>query len=572
MSADSGTSEGCLRKAWFEKKKKLKGPEKEWQTLGRDIHKEFEDYLTLGDRSALGPYALPLLPYLPKPKTEDPRILLEHEIGGGALATAPLRARGIPIVGYIDCYSWQDDVHLVLDYKTGNPNYFKNDVDVSRTLQMTTYGKWAVDTRGATEVRLEHGYVATTGPKMAKRVGLLVHQDQINKRWEYVDKLVGSLIDAVKEEDADKVPANTRACSAFRGCDHRAYCSAANHNSLASLISRSKNTVTKLSQIQVNPKENMASVLDQLKSNLAKKQETPAPAPTAPAAPAPAAPTVSKESEMARLALEEIQTRWPRVKQAIADLAAMGVGRPQLSGEAARVYALLDGTPLTPGAGLPALGTQLTGVNIFDPDGIEKLVAELKSVPKVVDPFPDDAPVELAKPSDPPKEKPITTAVEALAEGLEPKKKGKKKKAEAEPATEAKVEQIRAQEPKPGTPEYRETMPAPDTNTQIFLYVDCLPSVPTKSLWTVVNDITTQMAKELGGNDYRTLDPQGPAGFGRHKGLVAAALRQAFVEGEIPGGHWLLDGARNSELGSTVVEAMREIVAHTNGIIVRGIL
>jgi hypothetical protein len=110
-----------------------------------------------------------------------------------------------------------------------------------------------------------------------------------------------------------------------------------------------------------------------------------------------------------------------------------------------------------------------------------------------------------------------------------------------------------------------------DEAPAINLFVDCIPSVKYESFWPFVEKVTKSLADLYGGNDYRTpADDKGPTGFGKWKGYVAFGLKTLYQAGEIPGGNYLLDNSM-TETGGVVVEAMREIVAQSGGMMVRGI-
>ena len=276
------------------------------------------------------------------------------------------------------------------------------------------------------------------------------------------------------------------------------------------------------------------------------------------------------KSEVRRLALEEVQVKHPKLAAQLDELEALGLGMPQLSGEAARLYGVIRDVPVTQGAGLAGSGElgEIKELVVKDVKMLEAVLTEARaiaakrkppeapmtvadqlSVPSepVASPFPADAPAALKAPADEPApEQPVLTAEAAIDKIAEPKK-GRKKK----PDTEVK-------QPEPEV--------TPTTEGTVNLYVDCIPNVSYQSLWPIINEITAAMAKEFGGSDYRTTDPNGPLGFGRAKGVLAAAIR----EYKFAPGNYLLDGAF-TDTGSIAVEAMREVVARTKGLLVRGI-
>lgn len=604
MAADPSGGEGCLRKVYYEKVKGLKPPEMQWQTLGRELHEQNENYLLTGVKN-MGSLALSGLHMLPKPKTVDPRIEVEFDIAGGDLTTTPLRSRGIPIVGSIDCVHWQgtnagtNDINdifdpegtvEVVDWKTtSNEKWIKSPHEVAKTLQMTTYGKWAALVHKADYVRLSHGYYITKGTKSAPRkVSLRLHKDQIDERWEYVEQLTSSLIEIAKEDDADHVPANLKACGAFKGCPHRSYCSAASHNSLAGLLgadfaasilgldkpSDSVFTLPTTEELS-RPENKQMSLLSKLQSQ--SKPEV--------------------KSEMQRLAAEEVDKKYPGIGEVITKLESLGLGLPTLTGEAARVYIVVRGVE-------PVASGELAEFPFDQPSQLVDVLAEAQTIVAsravpgaATSAFPEDAPPAMASPPVEEvveaKPEPVTTVAEAFevaAGEKKPTKRGKKAAAPAEPtvtpvttivnitgnAPDLASQLVATMAPSTVGTSYHinvaETVAPTDTVVHsnmpkaINLFVDCIPTTNFKSFWPIVNGITERMAKEFGGSDYRTCDANGPLGFGRWKGVVSAALQAITIDG----GNYLLDGA-TTELGMIVVEAMRSVVANSGGFIVRRI-
>lgn len=103
---------------------------------------------------------------------------------------------------------------------------------------------------------------------------------------------------------------------------------------------------------------------------------------------------------------------------------------------------------------------------------------------------------------------------------------------------------------------------------EICFYADCTPDgVTTTSFWPLINHILKQLAQEEGVADVRL--SEGRLGFGKWRGGVGAGLRHAFAQGAIPAGHYVLDNA-SSDVGTTVVDVMRDIVATSGGRFVKG--
>jgi hypothetical protein len=580
MAADPGTTEGCLRRYYYEYVMGKKPEQQTWQTTGIELHAQNEHYLLTGEKN-MGSLALSGLHMLPKPYTIDPRIMVEHEIAGD-LATAPLRAAGIPVAGYIDAIHWQgtnsgssdvmdtidpEGTVEVCDWKTtSSDKWIKTPQEMARTLQMTIYGRWALVTRKAEWVRLSHGYYITKGRHLPRKVSLRVHRDQIDERWEYVEGLASSLVEVVKEDNPDNVPANTKACGAFRGCPHASYCTAAQHNSLSSLIgSDFAASLLGLNTPEVLTPNSIFSTLsgNQPMSLLAKLQATQTPAPTI-------KPEV--QLEMQRLELEEISAKYPRIGYVIRDLEALGMGLPVLEGEAARVYKILIGMP-------PVASGELGGFTFEDPNQLAAVLAEAQAilvsraepVVPVVSPFPEDAPPALASPPEDKKPEPITNAVEAIEAAAGEVKKGRKKKdkvADLPPRMELPAEAV--------VPTYVTTnivnnytnpLDLLGESATVNLYVDCIPSCEYQSFWPTVNKVTDAMVAKYGIDYKNPLDDKHACSYGKWRSYLAAGVQH--LAKELAPGNYLLDGA--TEIGAVVIEAMRDAVTKSGGVIVRGI-
>ncbi len=580
MVADPGTSEGCLRKYWFEYRAGKKPEQTSWQAAGIELHAQNEHYLLTGEKN-MGSLALAGLHMLPKPFTIDPRIMIEHEIAGD-LATAPLRAAGIPVAGYIDCIHWQEtnpgsmDITdtidppgtiSVLDWKTSSSTkWLKTPQEVSRTLQMTIYGKWALVTRpDKKHVRLGHGYYITKGKETPRMVSLRVHRDQIDERWEYVEGLASSLKEVVKEDNPDNVPANTRACGAFRGCPHRSYCTAAQHNSLSSLLgadfASSLLGLPTDSVLSIPTTEELTKDPSMSISLLSKLQA---------AQPVPPAQNIAVQLEMKRLELEEFSIKYPGLPEIINELETLGMGMPNLTDEAARAYTAIKGSPVVPSgelaqfsfsqaAELPAILTEAKTIVAMRTAGTDVVVEVAAPVVEtVVSPFPADAPPALASPPEKEKKVEIVSAADAIEAAASDKKGGKKKGKKAEPVAEATE-----------APVITANMVVTTymTDTAINLYIDCIPSCKYESFWPYVTKVTDALVAQYGA-DYKTpLDDKAPTAYGKWKAFLSAGLRH--VVATMPPGNYLLDGA--TEIGGVVIDAMRDIVTKSGGLLVRGI-
>ncbi len=246
-SFDPSQVGGCHRRYWFEKIALKKPPETGSQKIGKDVHKEIENYLKTGQMS-LGPVARAGLRFLPRP---DSDLIVEQ--GFGNYKTALLNTgkesvnmfglafRNIPVMGAIDLRhrrgEWVDDGGVVR--KEHNPNvaeigdwkttgsissWAKSEQGLIDTVQMPLYAAAVVwDWPHLDFVRLSHGYFGTR-VREAKKVSVLMSRATIDHRREQITKTVDEMIAVAKEETIDKVEPNLNACAAYRGCPHAPYC------------------------------------------------------------------------------------------------------------------------------------------------------------------------------------------------------------------------------------------------------------------------------------------------------------------------------------------------------------
>ena len=227
---------GCLRKWWFTKVQRIKVPDTPSQALGRRVHAEIEHYLKTGE-DVLGEIVRPGRHLLPLPGAG---LRLEHGIGIGPDGPVPeLVAAGVPFVGYVDCVNksgtWvtPEGEHVVslldevIDWKTsGDPaKYAKAGSALGRTVQMVSYGRWALETRPDRErVRVSHVTFATKGRKHAVKTTAVLDRLTIAGRWLTVARTVETMKDAARETDPAKVDPNYNSCGAYGGCPFRAIC------------------------------------------------------------------------------------------------------------------------------------------------------------------------------------------------------------------------------------------------------------------------------------------------------------------------------------------------------------
>jgi hypothetical protein len=558
---------GCPRAWYYNYVLKIKKPQTKAQADGVEMHSQIENYLMTGKKD-LGSLALSGAHYIPPP---GPGLQVELDIGSGDLATAPVRARGIPLVGFVDLlnerginYADEGAIHdppgtiEVLDWKsTSSTKYIKSPQEMASTIQMTAYGKWVITTYPGVEwVRLSHAYFITKGKHAARKVSLRVHRDQVETQWNRIDKLAGLLIDVSKETNVDKVEANGNACDAYLGCYYASRCSYNNHNSLD------------LEELGWSPPKQLTenadmTLLEKLKSKGAAAAETTA------------APNL--DAEMKRLAKEEVLTRWPGLDGVIAELGRTGLGFPMLTGDAARAYATL--TDITIKTDALAGSGDMAEFSFSDPQDLFEVLKEARAIASdegadTNSLLPPDAPsADLIPAAATAPVAPVATATDAALEAAAeaPKKKAGRPKKEVAPTPAPTVSNVPSESgaeiaitAATAAALSEETAPAPSN-----FFVDCIPSSVAEPLWPVISQITASIAKKHGAEDIRCGSNDGPLGFGRWKGVLANSIRTLVTSGRLPTNDYTLDVGM-SEIGQVVAEALREACRTTGGIFVKG--
>jgi hypothetical protein len=229
---DPDSEEGCPRAWHYERVEGRKPPQTRAQDAGIQLHGQLERYELTGQND-LGSLALRGMQYIPAP---GPDLFVEHDLVRSVdlelrareaersrnpeqakqirhlatLATAPLRARGVPLTGYIDLLharainygvgdgELEDSIDPpgtveVLDWKTtAAASYIKPPEVMARTIQMTIYGRWVTICMPAVEqIRASHVYFVTRGSERPRKVSLRVLPEQIERQWQRIDRLAG---------------------------------------------------------------------------------------------------------------------------------------------------------------------------------------------------------------------------------------------------------------------------------------------------------------------------------------------------------------------------------------------
>lgn len=191
--------------------------------LGIAGHARWEHYLLHG-KDVLGPLERPAFSrgYAPAPHPAGVEMPLDY-----------LRAREVPVVGYIDVYDTRGDAApLVLDWKyrrtlgqyTPSPEDLAAPTDTG--IQMLAYGVEAIARTGTADgVRLTQVHMPYEGAPDAERVSVDVSTRDCIERWEQVsDTLIPLMQAAAQAADARDVQQNLAACRGYGGCPYVGVC------------------------------------------------------------------------------------------------------------------------------------------------------------------------------------------------------------------------------------------------------------------------------------------------------------------------------------------------------------
>lgn len=605
----------CLRSWWYQYVGGRKPPETKAQEVGTELHAEVENYLRTGVKS-LGPLAMAGLHAIPDQIEGKPPgygLLIEWDLlhrldkKGNTLDTAPLRAGGIPVLGYIDlCHrrgtnKGSDDILgtqdpdgtvEVIDWKTTSDfKWAKRSTELLHTIQMSGYGQWVINQLpDARHVRLSHVYFLTRGRPQARKVTCLVEPDEIRTAWEHADSVGRLIAGAAREAQADQVAYNTDACDKYGGCPHREVCSAGKDASLESYLGVTGAEAVKpggpprgLDAVPSLPSQGflpVSSLLAQAQAKAAGRVGllggvAPQPA----AAPAPDAAAVA--AERARIEHEEKVARLrAKVPAGFEDeckkIREFNQGFPTLTGAYAVAHAAMGGQDVADGYELPGSGTiayvKLDGTGDLT---LANLLAELGASPPSASPLPPDAPTsspalaaQVAETPASPAQVVTTTpsdgdAIASVAAAA--KKKGPKAKKD-EPA------------PAPDAPAPPPVAPVAHTAAEIavgkaaaaggiFLFVDCRPSIAHTDLYSWCEEIADRLAKGTNSIDIRIPNGESELTFARWRGAIAAMVR-SHEHAPLPGGYYYID-TRGSQVREVIADALQGRCLASGGFYVR---
>lgn len=362
-TADTQSYGGCLRKWFYDQVEERKAPPTKAMLGGTELHTEIENHLRKGDR-LFSPLALAGRSFIPHP---GPNLFIERPIHFTTKV-------GVDIYGHVDLYNNRGE-HIdasgdlvrdppwsfeVKDWKTTSDfQYTKSERELAENIQLTTYAEAGFRLWPDLEhAWLTHVYFRTKGRPESKLVTVYRNREQIAGRWEYAEGVVRLMADAAREPTAETVPANVKACDAYRGCPHCKICSAYGKTSLDNLYSKIADDFTKDQTVGIlanNP--NLMQPQPDMRTQLA-----------------------NEEAQM-RAQQQQLQAP-PNQTQAIAAACARimshGRGFPTIAGNASVPYSMTLGLnqPVAPGYVFTGQGG-LAGITLSEVAHFEQLAKEL---------------------------------------------------------------------------------------------------------------------------------------------------------------------------------------------------
>jgi hypothetical protein len=598
---DERAEGGCLRRLWYYAVEGRDEPGSASQGVGLKVHDEIERNITTGEMT-LGPIALTAKAQIPKP---GPGLLVEHALERGLITCA-----GVPVVGHIDLVSFRGvnvgasdfgDVQdppgtiEIRDWKTSSDfRYAKTGDELRENVQMLTYGRYGLARWDPTFVRLTHVYIHTKKrslPAINRSTGPM-RPDEILGGWESVEAVGRKIRHVVRADRAEDVDANTRACGAFRGCPHRSYCRAANHDSLSSmwgedvaaafesLIIDESGEAAQTAAPSAPEGENPMSLLNLLNSDAIEAAPDPV-----------AAKKAAMLAEIAKIEAEEAAAEAARKAKAAAKVEVPAgfaealdtisrsyhdgklIGFPPIGGEAAKVYAAAKGLALE-GEGYAGSGALGGTPLITDPAKIIELAKRCEAQGKVQAKA-ADAPLGIVPPdapeSDPAK---ASAGPKTVAPAADPDVAVSQiANAAAASATAGvgggTVTEGVAEKPKRGRPPGKkntdkpadgatQTGPAaPDSEAadRLVVFVDAIPSRDYASLDGWFRELRATLCRNEGPTcvDPRLVPDSSGLAFGRWKGAISALARAK------PPAPDIYVVIRPDELMSAALEGLREV-------------
>ena len=564
----------CARRYVFQYVFGLREPPTEHTDRGTRCHSEGEEYLLTGSKAHLSQQTLSGIHIMPEPGPDlhvewelvwrpehHPKITPEN--ANALRLDAPVKIAGVPLLGKIDVWHSRGtnrggtDVESafdppgtveVADHKFPNKPKGKKAHELLGTTQMPGYGEYVFAVLPKTPlVRLSHHIIPATG--RAFKSTLLADREAVAKAWRPVEAIAADLQEYVRYPDVNKVPGNEEHCFAYgRPCPAKHRCSIGqnigrNGSDLSDFIDQDILDAVNSPDPLVHIRSRKAETLEKANMGISEKLAA-ARAKSGNPAPAPAV-----ASEMLRLAAEEAAIKFPTLLADLTDIESLGHGRPTLAGALARAYADLKGYVLHGGA--YAGSGEYAEFTLESAADVEEF---LTAVAPGVEPTPEVIDV------------PYTSTPVVVAEPPPPKAKRAKREVAPPPVKETTtiVKETAGEISRQETKITREF--APTNSGKINVYVDCLPTTPTVSLWPIVRKILDALAAEVGVEDVRLCDQNSKYGFGRWKAGLSIVMSKITLEE----GDYALDGSFG-DIAQEIIGVMRERAVKSGGVFVRGV-
>lgn len=238
-SFDPSTSFGCMRRGYFKYVLDKPEPTTGDQTVGLQLHKTNEAYLTneAGVWTDLFSMGKPTLDRL-KPFVRAVEAEVKLDVGG------------IPMTGYCDLITEEPGIW---DWKTTSDieKYGKTPGALAKDTQMILYARAAHP--DAQRVVLAHGQYQTKGRIQFRETKIEIEKSRLDDHYGTVIlPLVETIKEVVKATDPKDVAANRNAC---RMCPHKGYCPADKENPTMNFFKRyqTENTVPQTATVTTVP-------------------------------------------------------------------------------------------------------------------------------------------------------------------------------------------------------------------------------------------------------------------------------------------------------------------------------
>jgi len=212
----------CPRLWFYERVLDQRRPPSAAMTVGKDIHARLEHWERTGELPAADDPHLELVTQAAEIIHRHPGLLIEQEF------TIATYDGGPGWTGFIDLYDPEAVPERILDHKTiSDLRYMKTPEEIRDNLQMLSYAKWAMETRGIGVVAVGHIYYRTRGkPKVIAGPVEVVDKEHVLEKWAGYMTTVREMdaIHTAAGRDVMAISPNTASCGMYGGCFFRQDC------------------------------------------------------------------------------------------------------------------------------------------------------------------------------------------------------------------------------------------------------------------------------------------------------------------------------------------------------------